>query len=135
MSSGAEPIRAPRTIVIGGGIAGLAASVLLAREGHRVTLFERGDELGGRAATEHRAGFRFEMGPSWYLMPRVFDRFFRVDESHSSAIEGCGIGLSIAEWIVKAHGGSIQVASEPDQLTTVTVRLPASELPPVPSRA
>lgn len=69
------------------------------------------------------------------VLHRVFDRFFRVDESHSSAIEGCGLGLSIAEWIVKAHGGSIQVASEPDQLTTVTVRLPASELPPVPSRA
>ncbi len=78
MSSGAAPIRAPRTIVVGGGIAGLATSVLLARDGHRVTLFERGDELGGRAATEHRAGFRFELGPSWYLMPRVFDRFFRL---------------------------------------------------------
>jgi len=59
---------------------------------------------------------------------RVFDRFFRGDESHNSEIEGCGLGLSIAEWIVKAHGGSIQIASEPEKLTTVTVRLPLNDL-------
>jgi len=69
------------------------------------------------------------------VLPRVFDRFYRVDESHSSAIEGCGLGLSIAESIVKAHGGSIQLTSEPDKLTTVTVRLPASEFIPAPPRA
>ncbi|HEX5219161.1 MAG TPA: HAMP domain-containing sensor histidine kinase [Verrucomicrobiae bacterium] len=58
------------------------------------------------------------------VLGRVFDRFFRGDASHSSEIEGCGLGLSIAEWIVKAHGGSIHIASEPEQTTTVTVRLP-----------
>jgi len=62
------------------------------------------------------------------VLGRVFDRFFRGDESHNSEIEGCGLGLSIAEWIVKAHGGSIQIASEPEKLTTVTVRLPLTEL-------
>jgi heavy metal sensor kinase len=57
-------------------------------------------------------------------LPRVFDRFYRGDSAHNNAIEGCGLGLSIAQWIVKAHGGDIQLASEPDKLTTVTVTIP-----------
>ncbi|MFC0680405.1 phytoene desaturase family protein [Lysobacter korlensis] len=65
-------------IVIGGGIAGLAASALLAREGHDVTLLERGSELGGRAGSWERDGYRFDTGPSWYLMPEVFDHFYRL---------------------------------------------------------
>ncbi len=67
-----------RTIVIGGGIAGLATAALLAREGHKVTLLEQSDEVGGRAGTWERDGFRFDTGPSWYLMPEVFDHFFRM---------------------------------------------------------
>jgi signal transduction histidine kinase len=58
------------------------------------------------------------------LQPRVFERFFRGDPSHNRAVEGCGLGLSIAQWIVNAHGGNIQFASQPNELTTVTVRLP-----------
>jgi signal transduction histidine kinase len=58
-------------------------------------------------------------------LPRVFDRFYRGEASHNSAVEGCGLGLSIAQWIVKTHDGTIRLASEPEQLTTVTVRLPA----------
>ena len=65
-------------IVIGGGIAGLAASALLAREGFDVTLLERGSALGGRAGSWERDGFRFDTGPSWYLMPEVFDHFYRL---------------------------------------------------------
>lgn len=67
-----------RTIVIGGGIAGLATAALLAREGHTVTLLEQHAEVGGRAGTWERDGFRFDTGPSWYLMPEVFDHFFRM---------------------------------------------------------
>ena len=58
------------------------------------------------------------------MLPRIFDRFFRGDESRNREVEGCGLGLSIAQWIVKAHGGEIQIASAPEQLTTVSVRLP-----------
>lgn len=58
------------------------------------------------------------------LQARVFERFFRGDSSHSNVVEGCGLGLSIAQWIVAAHHGSIQFVAEPDKLTTVTVRLP-----------
>jgi signal transduction histidine kinase len=58
------------------------------------------------------------------MLARVFDRFYRGDASHSSQLEGSGLGLSIAEWIVKAHGGDIQIASELEKQTTVTVTLP-----------
>jgi two-component system, OmpR family, heavy metal sensor histidine kinase CusS len=63
-------------------------------------------------------------GISPEILPRVFDRFFRGDPAHESAIDGCGLGLSIAQWIVSAHGGTIQIESVPSKLTTVTVRLP-----------
>ena len=64
----------PRTVVVGGGFAGLATAGLLARDGHRVTLLERGAVLGGRAGRWSEAGFTFDTGPSWYLMPEVIDR-------------------------------------------------------------
>jgi signal transduction histidine kinase len=54
---------------------------------------------------------------------RVFERFFRGDISHSHQIEGSGLGLSIAQWIVRAHRGTIQFTST-SELTTVTVTLP-----------
>lgn len=66
------------TVVIGGGIAGLATAALLAREGHEVHLLEQRSELGGRAGTLTDQGFTFDTGPSWYLMPRVFDHFFEM---------------------------------------------------------
>ena len=58
------------------------------------------------------------------LQPRVFERFFRGDTSHNNAVEGCGLGLSIAQWIVSAHRGEIYFSSAPDQFTTVSMRLP-----------
>lgn len=58
------------------------------------------------------------------ILPRIFDRFYRGDESHNGEVEGCGLGLSIAQWIVKAHGGDIQITSAPERLTTVSVKLP-----------
>ena len=67
-----------RSIVIGGGVSGLATAALLAREGHRVVLIEQQDEVGGRAGVWRKDGFAFDTGPSWYVMPEVYDHFFRV---------------------------------------------------------
>ncbi|GAA2076299.1 phytoene desaturase family protein [Pseudolysinimonas kribbensis] len=67
-----------RIAVIGGGIAGLATAALLAREGHELVLLEKNDAVGGRVGLWERDGFRFDTGPSWYLMPEVFDHFFRL---------------------------------------------------------
>ncbi len=65
-------------VVIGGGISGLATAALLARDGYEVDLVEAREELGGRAGSWERDGFRFDTGPSWYLMPEVFEHFFRL---------------------------------------------------------
>jgi len=65
-----------KVIVVGGGFGGLTAAAQLAHEGFAVTLLEKNDDLGGRARIWCKDGFRFDMGPSWYLMPEVFDRFF-----------------------------------------------------------
>lgn len=65
-------------VVIGAGITGLATAALLAKDGHRVTLLEQGERTGGRVGLYQRDGFTFDTGPSWYLMPEVFEHFFRL---------------------------------------------------------
>jgi phytoene desaturase len=62
--------------VIGSGFSALAAGCYLAKSGHDVTLYEKNGTIGGRARQLKIDGFTFDMGPSWYWMPDVFDRFF-----------------------------------------------------------
>ena len=64
-------------IVIGSGFAGLSAASFLARDGYKVTVLEKNDQLGGRARVWETGGFSFDMGPSWYWMPDVFERYFK----------------------------------------------------------
>lgn len=66
----------PSIAVIGSGFAGLAAATTLADQGHQVTVYEKNDSLGGRARMFKKEGFTFDMGPSWYWMPDVFDNYF-----------------------------------------------------------
>jgi phytoene desaturase len=65
-----------RIAVIGSGFAGLSAACFLARDGNEVTVLEKNDSPGGRARAFTSNGFTFDMGPSWYWMPDVFERFF-----------------------------------------------------------
>lgn len=62
--------------VIGSGFSGLAAACFAAKQGHEVTVFEKNKTLGGRARMYQEQGFTFDMGPSWYWMPDVFENFF-----------------------------------------------------------
>jgi phytoene desaturase len=62
--------------IVGGGFGGLATAAYLADAGADVRLLEQHDRLGGHAGVLEREGFRFDTGPSWYLMPDVFERFF-----------------------------------------------------------
>jgi len=64
------------TIIIGAGFSSLSAACYLAKGGHRVTVLEKNENIGGRASQYVRDGFTFDMGPSWYWMPGVFERFF-----------------------------------------------------------
>lgn len=63
--------------VIGSGFASLASGTVLAQRGYDVALFEKNSQAGGRARKFEVAGFTFEMGPSWYWMPDVFERYFQ----------------------------------------------------------
>ena len=65
-----------RTVIIGGGFGGLAAACLLGKAGYDVQVFEKNEQLGGRAGQFRAEGFTFDTGPSWYLMPDVFEHFF-----------------------------------------------------------
>ena len=62
--------------VIGSGFSGISAACELARQGMRVTVYEKNESAGGRASAFSNNGFMFDMGPSWYWMPDVFEWFF-----------------------------------------------------------
>jgi two-component system sensor histidine kinase BaeS len=82
------------------------------REGSTVALAVRDDGPG--IPTEH--------------LPRLFDRFYRVEGSRSRETGGSGLGLAITKHLVAAHGGSIDVASTVGVGSVFTIRLPASDL-------
>ena len=65
-----------KVIIVGTGFGGLSAAALIGKEGHDVTVIEKNDHPGGRASIWKKDGFTFDMGPSWYLMPDVFENFF-----------------------------------------------------------
>lgn len=73
---------AKKCIVIGAGIGGLATANLLAKAGYEVHVYEKEAQAGGRAGKLEVDGFTFDTGPSWYLMPEVFEHFYELmDES------------------------------------------------------
>ncbi|WP_289057010.1 oleate hydratase [uncultured Flavobacterium sp.] len=63
--------------IIGSGFSSLAAACYLAQQGNKVTVYEKNSTIGGRARQFKEDGFTFDMGPSWYWMPDVFERFFQ----------------------------------------------------------
>lgn len=67
---------AKKAIVVGAGFAGISSATALAHQGWEVTLLEKNSSPGGRARKFEAEGFTFDMGPSWYWMPDVFDQYF-----------------------------------------------------------
>ncbi len=79
--SNKEFILSKKVIIVGGGIGGLSMSCLLAKKGYEVALYEKEERLGGRCNLLEEKGYSFDMGPSWYLIPEVFEHFFKlIDE-------------------------------------------------------
>jgi len=91
-----------KVIVIGSGFSGLSVATSLADKGYEVTILEKNSVAGGRARVFQAEGFTFDMGPSWYWMPDIFDNYFakfnkktsdyydlvRLDPSYSVILEG-----------------------------------------------
>ena len=63
-------------VIIGSGFSSLSAACYLAKNGWNVSIFEKNESVGGRASQFVKDGFTFDMGPSWYWMPDIFDKFF-----------------------------------------------------------
>ena len=74
--------------IIGSGFSSVSAACYLAKQGYEVDVYEKNGQLGGRARQFSRDGFKFDMGPTWYWMPDVFERFFEdFDRSPSDYYE------------------------------------------------
>lgn len=65
-------------IIIGAGFGGLGTACLLAKKGYKVTVLEKNSSIGGKARVYNEKGFTFDMGPSWYMMPDIFEHFFEL---------------------------------------------------------
>ena len=73
-----------KVIIIGSGIGGLGSAALLGKSGYDVTVIEKNATLGGRANIFEAEGYTFDMGPSWYLMPDVFEHYFKILDEYIS---------------------------------------------------
>ncbi len=69
-------MKSEKVLIVGAGFGGLALAALLAKDGYAVTVVEKNSGPGGRAMVFRDQGYTFDMGPSWYLMPDIFERFF-----------------------------------------------------------
>lgn len=65
-----------KAIIIGSGFSSIASACYMAKAGYEVTVLEKNEQIGGRASMLEIDGFKFDMGPSWYWMPDIFERFF-----------------------------------------------------------
>jgi phytoene desaturase len=84
---------AKSAIVIGSGFSGLSVSASLAQQGYKVTVLEKHPTPGGRARQMVADGYTFDMGPSWYWMPDVFEKYF---ESFGKKVEDF---ITSIDWI------------------------------------
>jgi phytoene desaturase len=67
-----------KIVIIGAGVGGLATACILGQAGYDVTIYEKNSQAGGHAGTFSAQGFTFDTGPSWYLMPDIFEHFFEL---------------------------------------------------------
>ena len=102
-------------IVIGSGIAGLSAASYLAKSGYEVVILEKNDQAGGRARQFTAEGFVFDMGPSWYWMPDVFEKFYQ-DFGHTTADFYELIRLDPSYRVVDKQGALVDIPADMNEL-------------------
>ncbi|OAV42984.1 NAD(P)/FAD-dependent oxidoreductase [Lewinella sp. 4G2] len=108
--------------IVGAGFSGLSAAAYLAREGYAVRILEKNEGLGGRARTFAAEGFQFDMGPSWYWMPQVFEDFF--NDFGSSASEHYNlVRLDPSYEIYFGKGDRMDVPASTEELYALFERL------------
>jgi len=106
-----------QVVVVGAGFGGIASAALLAKRGAHVKVVERLSTPGGRARTTAIEGFKFDMGPSWYLMPEVFERFF--NELGYSVSQFYEITKLKPSFRLKVNGASLDVPPGDELFSTV----------------
>lgn len=104
-----------KALVIGSGFAGLSAAINLADKGFHVSILEKNNSIGGRARQFTESGFTFDMGPSWYWMPDVFESFFnRFGKSVSDYYEL--IRLDPSYQVVYENGEAMPIPASMEEL-------------------
>jgi phytoene desaturase len=101
--------------ILGSGFSSLAAACYLAKAGHNVTVFEKNAQIGGRARQYKKDGFLFDMGPTWYWMPDVFERFFNDFEKKPADYYELE-KLNPAYEVYYNPGDSIKISSKIDEI-------------------
>jgi len=120
---------AGRVVVVGAGVGGMAAAARLAKDGFSVTVIERNDQVGGRARIWQQDGYVFDMGPSWYLMPEVFERFFaHFGKKTADYYELKQLAPSYRVFF--GPGEAHDMPAEPTIYVNVTSKVEAADAPP-----
>lgn len=105
-------------VIIGAGIGGIAAAILLAKSGYQVTILEKNKQIGGRANIFEEQGFTFDMGPSWYLMPDVFEHFYTlIGENITDHLDLIKLQPSYRAFFEK--GNSWDIPADPDLVSDI----------------
>ncbi len=112
---------AKKAIVIGSGFAGLSAACYLAKGGFEVTILEKNSQQGGRARNFSAQGFTFDMGPSWYWMPDVFEKFYH-DFGHTTNDFYKLIRLDPSYRVIAKNGEAVDIPADMTELENLFER-------------
>jgi phytoene desaturase len=102
-------------IILGSGFSSLSAACYLAKAGHNVTIYEKNAQIGGRAQQYKKDGFTYDMGPTWYWMPDVFERFFN-DFGRTPSQYYTLDRLEPAYQVYFGPGDSVQISSRIEEI-------------------
>ncbi len=104
-----------KVVIIGSGFSALASACYMAKAGYDVQVLEKNEQLGGRASMWEKDGFKFDMGPSWYWMPDIFERFF-VDFGKKVSDYYSLEKLSPAYRVIFGKDDYIDISDEPEKI-------------------